>query len=94
MLDLSADVHEQFYSITEARQKLTLSGLGEFVEKYTLAKLIKICNVRDAETNKRPIELELPEDLSNSELPEDSGDSDLKIVDELKTCKKKFISSN
>ena len=59
-----------------------------------MAKLIKICNVRDAETNERPIEMEILRHSRDSELPEESGDSDLKIVDEYRSCEKKFIKSS
>ena len=46
-----------------------MSGLGDFVETYILAKLIKTCNVRDEKTNSRPIELEdLKETNNNDEL--------------------------
>ena len=68
LLDLCVDAHEQFYSITEAEQKLSLTGLGDYVEKYTLAKLIKICNVRDPETNMRPMEQETHKLESDSEV--------------------------
>ena len=57
-----------------------------------MAKLIKICNVRDEKTNTRPLE---PETSKEARKPlEEFIDEDLQVVNDFNSCEKKFISSS
>ena len=57
-IDVFAEEHQEvYYTIAEARQKLKSANLGDWVTKYSLAKLIKICNTRDVATKQALLDM-------------------------------------
>ena len=40
-------MQEKYYTIAEAETKLKCANLGEFVTRYTLIKLLKICHPKE-----------------------------------------------